>query len=118
MQLALKVGPIAIFNSISCDQLRSFSPHPIRATIAPQNCLIPSTYHQCVKGRLSGRLIRISSDPSPFSQREVNFVENMFYNELATDDKCLASGTLGAPVLEEEEGSNTHSLRDPLDRMR
>jgi len=43
----------------------------------------------------------------------------MFYNKLALDDECPTSGTLGAPVLEEEEeGSNTHGLRDPLDRKR
>ena len=48
-----------------------------------------------------------------------NFTETMFYNELAPDDECPGSGTLGAPVLEEEEeGSNTHDLRDLLDRKR
>ena len=71
-----------------------------------------------MKGRLSGRLIRISANPSPFNQREVKFVENMFYNKLALDDECPASGTSGAHVLEEEEGGNTHGLRDPLDRKR
>ena len=70
-----------------------------------------------MKGRLSGRLIRISTNPNLFNQREVKFVENMFYNKLAPDDECLASGTLGAHVLE-EEGSNTHGLRDPLDIKR
>ena len=72
----------------------------------------------CPKKGPIQKLIRISTDPSPFNQREVNFVENMFYNELTPDDKCPASGTLGAPVLEEEEGSNTHGLRDPWDRKR
>ena len=42
----------------------------------------------------------------------------MFYNELALDDECPTSGTLGALILEEEEGSNTHGLRNPLDRKR
>ena len=104
---------------LTCDQLRSFLPHLVGATMAQKNYLIPSTYHQCVKGRLSGRLIRISANPSPFNQREVNFVENMFYNKLALGDECPTSRTLGALVLEkEEEGSNTHGLRDPLDRKR
>ena len=70
-----------------------------------------------MKGRLSGRLIRISANLSPFNQREVKFVENMFYNKLALDDECPASGTSGAHVLE-EEGGNTHGLRDPLDIKR
>ena len=42
----------------------------------------------------------------------------MFYDKLASDDECPAPGALGAPVLEEEEGSNTHDLRDLLDRKR
>ena len=118
LAIGFKSRPYSSFDSISCDQLRSFLPHPIGATIVLQNCLIPSTYHQCVKGRLSGRLIRISANLSPFNQREVKFVENMFYNKLALDDECPASGTSGAHVLEEEEGGNTHGLRDPLDRKR
>ena len=42
----------------------------------------------------------------------------MFCNELALDDECPTSGTLGAPILEEEEGSNTYGLRDPLIKKR
>ena len=81
--------------------------------------LIPSTYHQWLKGRLNGRPIKISASPSPFSRREVNFTETMFYDKLAPDDECPAPGTLRALVLEEEEeGSNTHDLRDLLDRKK
>ena len=74
--------------------------------------------HNSLRGRLSGRLIRISANLSHFNQSEVNFVEKMFYNELAQDDECPTSRTLGAPILEEEKGSNTHGLRDPWDRKR
>ena len=28
--------------------------------------LVPSTYHQCMKGRLNGRMIQIAANPSPF----------------------------------------------------
>ena len=83
-----------------------------------KHCLIPSTYHQCVKGRLNGRPIRIPTNLNPFSQGEVNFVETMFYNKLAPNDKCPTLGTPGAPVLEEEEEGGTHDLRDLLDRKR
>ena len=67
---------------------------------------------------MNGRPIKISTNPSPFSRGEVNFTETMFYDELAPDNECPAPGTLGAPVLEEEEGSNTNDLRDLLDRKR
>ena len=70
---------------------------------------------------MNGRPIRISASLSPFNRGKVNFIETMLYDELAPDDECPTPGTLGAPVLEEEEeeeGSNTHDLRDLLDRKR
>ena len=44
----------------------------------------------------------------------------MFYDELAPDNECTTSGTLGILVLEEEEegGGGTYDLRDLLDRKR
>ena len=71
-----------------------------------------------MKERLKGRPIRISTNPSPFNKGEVNFVETIFYDELAPDDECPAPKTLRAPVLEEEEQRNTNDLRDLLDRER
>ena len=75
--------------------------------------------HNPLRGRLSGRLIRIFANTSLFNQSEVNFAENMFYSKLALDDECPTSRTPGALALEEEEErSNTHGLRDPLDKKR
>ena len=45
-------------------------------------------------------------------------MEIMFYDELEPDDESLVPGTLEAPVLEEEEGWDTHDLRNLLDRKR
>ena len=42
----------------------------------------------------------------------------MFYNELELDDKSPTPGTLGAPILEEEEGKGTRDLRNLLERQR
>ena len=83
-----------------------------------KHCLIPSTYHQCVKGRLNRRPVRIPTNHNPFSQREVNFVETMFYNELELDNESPMPRTLGAPILEEEEGGGTRDLRNLLERKR
>ena len=80
--------------------------------------LIPSTYHQCVKKRSNGRPTRIPTNPNPFNQGEVNFIEIVFYDELAPNDECPTLGTLGAPVSEEEEEGNTRDLRDLLNRKR
>ena len=43
-------------------------------------------------------------------------METMFYNELELDDKSPTPGTLGAPILEEEEGKGTRDLRYLLER--
>ena len=42
---------------------------------------IPFTYHQCVKGRLNGRMIWIVAKASPFEQAVAHLVETMFYDE-------------------------------------
>ena len=52
------------------------------------------TYNS-LRGKLSGKLIRISANLSHFNQSEVNFAEKMFYNELALDDECPTSGPGG-----------------------
>ena len=114
VQLALRVGPIVAltrFYMINSD----VSYHIFFGRLLlHKNRLIPSTYHQCVKGRL----MRIIANLKPFNQGEVNFVETVFYDELVLDDECPTPGTPGALVLEEEEGVNTHGLRDLLDRKR
>ena len=85
-----------------------------------KHCLIPSTYHQYIKGRLNGRLVRIPANHNPLSQGEVNFAETMFYDELEPDDESPTPGTLGALILEEEEegGKGTRDLRNLLERKR
>ena len=118
VQLTLKVGPIVtltrfhVINSDVSYHMLLGRPwlHKLR--------LIPSTYHQCVKGRLNGRPVRIPANHNPFSQGEVNFVETMFYDELELDNESPMPGTPGAPVLEEEEGGGTCDLRDLLKKKR
>ena len=120
VQLALRVGPIVALTRF----------HVINAEVSyhvllgrpwlHKYRLFPSTYHQCIKGRLNGRPVRIPANRNPFSQGEVNFAEIIFYDELELDDESPASGTPGAPILEEEEkgGKGTHDLRNLLERKR
>ena len=117
VQLALRVGPIVALTQFHMIN-SGFLSHFFRRLWLHKHRLIPSTYHQCVKGRLNGRLIRIIANLKAFNQREVNFVETVFYDELALDDECPTPGTPGALVLEEEEGGNTRDLKDLLDRKR
>ena len=118
VQLALKVEPIVALTRF----------HVINSEVSYhillgrpwlyKHRLIPFMYHQCVKGRLNGRPVRIPANHNPFGQGEVNFVETMFYDELEPDNESLMLGTPGAPVLEEEEGGGTCDLRDLLKRKR
>ena len=120
VQLALRVGPIVALTKL----------HVINAEVSyhvllgcpwlHKHRLIPSTYRQCIKGRLNGRPVRIPTNRNLFSQEEVNFAETMFYNELEPDDENLAPGTLGAPILDEEEegGRGACDLRNLLERKR
>ena len=83
IELWLKVGPItflAWFHVVKID----VSYHVLLGRPwLHKHPLVPSTYHQCVKGRLNGRMIRIAANPSPFEQAEAHLVETMFYNQWA-----------------------------------
>jgi hypothetical protein len=46
--------------------------------------LVSSAYHQCVKGRLNGKPIRIAANSSPFDQTEAHFVEVALYDDLTS----------------------------------
>ena len=118
VQLALRVGPIEALTRFHVINSKVSYHILLGRPWLHKHRLIPSTYHQCVEGRLNGRHIRIPANPNPFNQGEVNFVETMFYDELAPDDECPTPRTPKAPILEEEEGCNTRDLRDFLDRKR
>ena len=47
--------------------------------------LIPSTYHQCVKGRIGLKPIRILGNQLPFHQSEAHYIEAEYYNEFTND---------------------------------
>ena len=120
VQLALRVSSIVALTRFHVINSKVFYHVLLGHPWLHKHRLIPSTYHQCVKGRLNGKLIRIPANPNPFSQEEVNFVETIFYDELEPDDESPTPGTLGAPVLEEEEkeGGGTYDLRNLLNRKR
>ena len=114
VQLALRVGPIVALTRFHVINLEVSYHVLLECPWLYKHCLIPSTYHQRVKGRVNGRPIRILANHNPFSQGEVNFVETMFYDELEPDDESLTLGSLRAPILEEEEGGGTCDLRNLL----
>uniref|UniRef100_A0A2N9G2N7 Uncharacterized protein n=2 Tax=Fagus sylvatica TaxID=28930 RepID=A0A2N9G2N7_FAGSY len=60
--------------------------------------LVSSTYHQCVKGRLNGKPIRIAANSCPFDQTEAHFVEAALYDDLASTGEPSIVRPCGTPL--------------------
>jgi len=66
IQLWLKVGLIASLARFHVVMTKVFYNVLLGRPCEHKHRLIPSTYHQCVKGRLNGRIIWNAANPSPF----------------------------------------------------
>ena len=87
IQLRLKMGPIA---TLACF-------HVVKTEVSyhillgrpwlHKHQLVSSTNHQCMKGRLNGRMIWIVANSSPFELVESHLVKTMFYDEWAPSGK-------------------------------
>ena len=91
IQLWLKVGSIAFLAHFHVVKTEVSYYVLLRRSWLHKHCLIPSTYHQCVKGRLNGRMIQIAVNPSPFKQAKACLIETMFYVEWALSGESLIS---------------------------
>ena len=87
IQLVLKVGRIVVLTRFHV--VDSVVPYHILLgrPWLHKHQLIPFTYHQCVKGRLNGKPIRIAANPMPFDQSKSHFVEAALYDEVALAGK-------------------------------
>ena len=83
IQLWLKVGPIAPLARFHVVRMEVSYHVLLGRSWLHKHRLVPSTYRQCVKGRLNGRMICIVANPSPFEQVEAYLVETMFYDQWA-----------------------------------
>ena len=81
VQLWLKVGPIASLAQFHVVKTKVSYHVLLGRPWLHKHRLVPSTYQQCVKGRLNGRLVRIAANPSPLEQEKAHLVETMFYNQ-------------------------------------
>ena len=66
IQLWLKVGPIASLAWFHVVKIEVSYHVLLGRPWLHKHRLVSSTYHHCVKGRLSNRMIRITANPSPF----------------------------------------------------
>ena len=79
-----------------------------------------STYHQCVKGRLNGKPIRIVANSSLFDQTKAHFVEAALYDDLASTGEpsiVRPCGTL-LPAWEDIKDDPEVDLRELLERKK
>ena len=110
IQLLLKVGPIA--------SLARF--HRVKTEVSyhvllgmswlHKHQLVSSTYHQCVKGRLNGKMISITENPSPFEQPKAHLVETMFYDQWAPSGESSVLKPRGTFVPRWEDIQNDPEL--------
>ena len=98
IQLWLKVGPIASLARFHVVKIEVSYHVLLGRPWLHKHRLVPSTYHQCVKGRLNGKMIRIAANPSPFEQAEAHLVETMFYDQWALSRESSVSKPRGTFV--------------------
>jgi hypothetical protein len=120
IQLVLKVGPIVSLTRFHV--VDSVVPYHILLgrPWLHKHQLIPSTYHQCVKGRLNGKPIRIAANSTPFDQSESHFVEAALYDEITPAGEASLAKPIGIPLpkWEEIKDAPEADLRDLLERKK
>ena len=87
IQLVLKVGPIVAFVRFHVMNTAVSYHALLGRPWLHKHKLVPSTYHQCVKGRLNGKPIRIPANATPFDELEANYVEEAFYDEITPTEE-------------------------------
>ena len=120
IQLVLKVGPIVALTRFHV--VDSVVPYHILLgrPWLHKNQLVFSTYHQCVKGRLNGKPIRIAANPTPFDQSESHFVKAALYDEVAPAGEASLAKPVGISLSKWEEikDASEANLRDLLEQKR
>ena len=116
IQLWLKVGPIAFLAYFHVVKMEVSYHVLLRRPWLHKHQLVLSTYHQCVKGRLNNRLIRIVANPSPFEQADAHLVETMFFDQWTPSGEGSMSKPQGTfmPRWEDIEDDPEPDLRKLL----
>ena len=103
IQLWLKVGPIASlawFHVVKTE----VSYHVLLGRLwLHKHQLVPSTYHQCIKGRLNRKMIHKTANPSPFEQAAAHLVEIMFYDQWAPSGESSILKPRGTFIIKWED---------------
>uniref|UniRef100_A0A2N9HPJ3 Reverse transcriptase n=1 Tax=Fagus sylvatica TaxID=28930 RepID=A0A2N9HPJ3_FAGSY len=89
VQLVLKVGPIVALTRFHVVNAETPYHVLLGRPWLHKHKLVSSTYHQCVKGRLNGKPIRIAANSCPFDQTEAHFVEAALYDDLSIHGRAI-----------------------------
>ncbi|CAL8137850.1 unnamed protein product [Prunus armeniaca] len=81
MQVNLKVGPIRSLTKFYVVDVDVAYHALLGRPWLKKHKLVVSTYHQCVKGRIGLRPLRIPGNQAPFNQSEAQYSEAEFYTE-------------------------------------
>ena len=65
--------------------------------------LIPSTWHQCIKGHWKGKDVFIRATKNPFEQNEAYFTESTFFDEFAEEGETAITRPFGTQLPTWEE---------------
>ena len=103
IQLWLKVGLIASLACFHVVKIEVSYHILLERPWLHKHRLVPSIYHQCVKGRLNGRMIRIAAKSSPFEQAKAHLLETMFYDEWAPPSESSVSKLQGTFIPKWED---------------
>ena len=120
IQLWLKVGPIASLAQFHVVKMKVSYHVLLGRPWLHKHRLVSSTYHQCVKGRLNGRMIRIAANPLPFEQPKAHLVETMFFDQWASSRESSVPKPRGTfmPKWEDVQGDLEPDLRELLARKK
>jgi hypothetical protein len=120
VQLVLRVGPIVALTRFHVVNAEALYHVLIGRPWLYKHKLVSSTYHQCVKGRLNGKPIRIAVNFSPFDQTEAHFVEAALYDDLSSTGNPPIVKPCGTPLLDWEDIKDDPEvdLRELLERKK
>ena len=95
-QLILKVGPIVALTRFHVIDSPISYHALLRRPWLYKHQLMPSTYHQCVRGRLNGNPMRTSTNPTPFDLSEAYYLRLISIMSSPQVGKILLQGPLGS----------------------
>ncbi|KAK9921974.1 hypothetical protein M0R45_030464 [Rubus argutus] len=98
IQLDLRVGPIRSWTKFQVLDVNTSYHVLLGRPWLNKHKLVPSTYHQCVKGQVGLKPIRIPGNQLPFHQSEAHYIEAQYYNEFTSDGGITPFEVSGVPL--------------------